>query len=502
MEDDNLLNVDPDADRIERAIASGIVVHPSTARPHAMVRVPSTPPSAEATAQDAPVQRIYLPTFAPGSVALPAATRVNVSGNDERLGIDVRMQVIQASTVHVRIASALDSGQTVRAVLVRTDAVIDRPFRSSVEPDGLIRFAGVPPGTYTLYGETTPAYTGRDAAPPAGQPGPQARWGSTALAVAGPLTSVMLPLQPSRSVSGVVMFDMERRPDLIRTSFMVHVIRAGADGGWLAHPQARIAADGRFTITDVPGGPFSLRVYGAPMKSAIIGNQDTLDFPIEFAGDRDITDAVITLTDKPSLLSGTLRDIGGAPACDYAIVVASSDPRYWTAGSRRVAVAHPDADGRYALSNLPAGSYQIGAVADFEEGAQFDPEFLRTLQRGAVLVTIGDGARVTQDLRVRPRLSPDRVELPLQRLAIERLQRQAGEPRDACVEFPECGLEGAEPLVIGSIDRGRILETPMRGDRLAWPDRTDFPGGVIADREHEVERRRTCSRELVPALAA
>jgi hypothetical protein len=137
------------------------------------------------------------------------------------------------------------------------------------------------------------------------------------------------------------------------------------------------------------------------MKSSIVSGQDTLDFPLEFTGEHDVTDAVLTLTDQTSELSGTLTDSAGKPAVDYMIVVAASDSRYWAPGSRRVAIARPSPDGRYVLRSLPPGVYQIAAVIDLEPGAQYDPEFLRSVARASWPVTINEGGKVAQDLRVK-----------------------------------------------------------------------------------------------------
>ena len=56
--------------------------------------------------------------------------------------------------------------------------------------------------------------------------------------------------------------------------------------------------------------------------------------------------------------------------------------------------------------------------------------------------------------------------------------------------------------LVAALDGGRILDAPVRGHRLPGPDRADLAGRAVADREDEVERRRTGLRELVPALAA
>jgi len=83
------------------------------------------------------------------------------------------------------------------------------------------------------------------------------------------------------------------------------------------------------------------------------------------------------------------------------IVVAASDNRYWMPGSRRIVVTRPSQDGRYTIRSLPPGDYLIAAVSDLENGGQYDPEFLRTLPAVALPLTIIEGGKVTQDLRVK-----------------------------------------------------------------------------------------------------
>jgi len=85
----------------------------------------------------------------------------------------------------------------------------------------------------------------------------------------------------------------------------------------------------------------------------------------------------------------------------YSIIVAPSDNRFWMPGSRRIVVMRPGTDGRFIVRSLPAGSYHVAAVIDLESGGQYDPEFLRTVVQASVLVTLADGGKVAQDLRVK-----------------------------------------------------------------------------------------------------
>ena len=132
----------------------------------------------------------------------------------------------------------------------------------------------------------------------------------------------------------------------------------------------------------------------------MVNGEDTLDFPLDFTGEQDISDAVLTVTDKSTELSGLLSDSVGKPGSDYTIVLAASDERFWTPSSRRVVTSHTGADGRYMFRNVPPGAYLLAAVTDLESGAQYDPEFLRSLNGASLRVTLSEGGKLTQDLRI------------------------------------------------------------------------------------------------------
>jgi len=110
---------------------------------------------------------------------------------------------------------------------------------------------------------------------------------------------------------------------------------------------------------------------------------------------------VLTMTDSASVLEGTLTDAAGKPVRDHTMVLASTDARFWVPGTRRIATSHPGPDGRYTFSALPPGTYFLAAVQDLDNGAQFEPDFLRELSRASVPVTITEGGKTVQDLRIR-----------------------------------------------------------------------------------------------------
>jgi hypothetical protein len=146
-------------------------------------------------------------------------------------------------------------------------------------------------------------------------------------------------------------------------------------------------------------GQYFFRAPGV-MKSAVVDGVDTLDLPLEVTGERDITNAVLTVTDRLTELSGRLLDAAGQPGVDYTIVLASEDSRHWIPGSRRIFIIRPGTDGRFSVANVPAGGYYLAALTELENGAQYDPVFLKELAGASMRITVTEGGRHVHDIRV------------------------------------------------------------------------------------------------------
>ena len=138
---------------------------------------------------------------------------------------------------------------------------------------------------------------------------------------------------------------------------------------------------------------------GWTLKSSTIAGQDTLDIP--FTLRNSAADAVVTLTDAPPELSGTVLDSSGQPAPDYSVVVFPADRQYWTPQSRRIQSVRPSAAGKYIVPQ-PAcsGRYLIAAVVDVEPGESFDPNYLQQLVGSSLKITVGQGEKKIQDVAV------------------------------------------------------------------------------------------------------
>ena len=148
-----------------------------------------------------------------------------------------------------------------------------------------------------------------------------------------------------------------------------------------------------------------MNVAGVPpvwsMASVITNGRDAMDFGLELKPGEDSAAAVVTLTDRSTAISGTLQDANSRPASDYTVVAFASDAAYWLPKSRRIQATRPSTDGRYSFHGLPPGDYRLAVVPDVEPGQWFDPAWLRQIGTASVAVTLGAGATVTQDVRVK-----------------------------------------------------------------------------------------------------
>jgi hypothetical protein len=170
------------------------------------------------------------------------------------------------------------------------------------------------------------------------------------------------------------------------------------------------AADGSFSLTSLLPGAFRLtatppgqRPDGSSpwaLKSVMVNGRENADAPIEIKPNTNLTDVVITFTDRVSEISGTLMDAAGRPSPNFAIIVFPADRALWTSGSRRAKAARPASDGTYKILGLPAGNYLLVAVTDFEASDLSDAIYLTQLAAVASPIALADGEKKTQNLKL------------------------------------------------------------------------------------------------------
>ena len=375
----------------------------------------------------------YAPVYYPGTTNPASAVTVAVGASEEKSGVDFQSVVVPVSRVEgVVTAGSGTLPANVQLTLVNAGFDVPglSPGNTRADQQGAFRFSNVPPGQYTVFARSTivagreggpggrgPA-AGRGGAAPGGRGeplvargrinGPDAdpirMWGTADVAVDGRgQANVVVTLQPGVPVSGRIVFDGASAQPAALTSMRVSLaplpsgereIASGADG--------RVDAEGRFTISSVIPGRYRLGASGGGpgwvVASSTLDGQDAFDFPVEVRG--AIGGATVTLTDRPSEVSGLITNAQSQPVLDYTLILYPGEQRYRVPFSRRVFSVRPATDGRYTFRNIPPGEYRLVPVLDPEPGVVYDPAFLQQLDGGAISVTVAAGEKKEQSLRV------------------------------------------------------------------------------------------------------
>ncbi len=334
----------------------------------------------------------FAPMYHPAAIARDEAATILLGAGEERSGIDVMLRPVPTASVAGVLSRPDGTPQSGAQVSVMdplsSSGGVFKSTRSGF--DGEFVIGGVPPGRYLVQSVTYPE--GLSAA--------------AEVVMVGRDVPLSLVLAPPMTVSGRIVFDgTSEAPDFNTVQLWLGRRPQPIFGG----PGLDRTPDGRFVFPRVPTGTYTLRINGRPpagwaLRSVMLGDIDVSDIPFEIAPNQHIEGIVMTLTDRPAEISGTLQTESGEPAPEYTLVVFSADPRYWVAGTRRTRHVRPDVQGRYIAGDLPAGDYLIAAVTDLEDGQWNDPALLAELAAsGPIKITVVEGDRKVQDIRISAR---------------------------------------------------------------------------------------------------
>jgi hypothetical protein len=228
----------------------------------------------------------------------------------------------------------------------------------------------------------------------------QGQWASTDVTVNGAdVSGVVLRMQPGLSVSGTVTVAATARVDMSRARVQLGTT-AGAPGFFVtANPDAQ----GAFRFDGVPPGRYSISLPtlpgGAVARSAMSGDVDLLDTPVDVGPGGSISGISITVTDVRTELGGILTNAAGQPASHLYVLAYSQDRAHWNRNSRRILSARAGEDGSYTISGLPAGNYFLCALTEIDTTLQFEAEYLDQLVPASLKITLAEGEKKVQHLR-------------------------------------------------------------------------------------------------------
>lgn len=383
---------------------------------------------------------VYPATFYPSAHAISNATVLTVGAGEERTGTDFHLKPVPSVRVSGRLVGGDGEEANTALSLVpaaAADAQRDYDLATATtfaDATGAFTFLGVPQGEYTIRvlkvpprpvitgstmttviqtgsGGMISSSTGVGPTPPPPIPPEPTWWARVPVTVADrEVTGLTVTLQRGARLSGRIEFEgAGERPtgDRMRT---VSVTIEQADGRTSSTSQFTLQrgvvdAAGQFKTYQLPAGQYVIRaagVAGWTMKSATVNGRDAADTPFDL-NDDDVSNIVVTFTDRISELSGTARSAKG-PDETGTVFLFPADPSLWTdtgPAPRRFRTARAGTDGKFRFPSLVPGDYYAVATAGGAPADWQDPRFLQRLAAVASRITIAEGEKKSFDVEMK-----------------------------------------------------------------------------------------------------
>jgi uncharacterized protein (DUF2141 family) len=375
---------------------------------------------------------VYPTAYYPSAATANQAGTVPVRSGEERSGIDLQIRPVRGVSVSGTLIGPEGPAATTGLRLVQpADEALEPVDVATAMTDatGAFTFPAIPAGSYLLrvvrvprppvnvddMTRVTPSGTMTISSTPRPAAGPPAISPDATLVAQIPLsvgdrdmTGLVVPLAAGPRVSGRIEFEGTIERPAGRAITGMRITLDPADGspsgdGTLALETGRSEESGDFRTYGVPPGRYVVRVSVLPagwfLKSALYQNRDVADLPLELVS-KDVSGVVITFTDRPSSIAGTVRGADGPDPTAVVLAYPVESAAWSSSGalSRRMRTARAAKDGSYSLQTLPAGDYYIVAVREDQVGEWQDPALLQALSRYAQTVRLADGEQKTQNL--------------------------------------------------------------------------------------------------------
>lgn len=329
---------------------------------------------------------------------------VELTPGEERGGIDITFDIVELSSIDLSItgASALELGH-LSAWINATSPAAEFIEQLGRQPDGRWQIRDLPPGRYSVDVHADafshPEHTGMR----------ELVGRADVLVLPGADLPVRIEVSPR--IKGTIHLEFAETGQAGRPEDMMFL-------GILTDASAQSAEQGtRIDFMPWGGSSTSWNVWPGtyrvvPLESAdwfmtsvtvdgdeVLGRRFTLD-------EHSRGDVIVRLakTVAPAIV-GRTTDAAGTRTFDNAVIVFPQDRQSWTADAVRVTA--PDAQGRFAISGIPAGAYLV-ATRPLRARERIDAQMLRLLSATATPVKVTGGLAVHLTLLTANATSPAR----------------------------------------------------------------------------------------------
>lgn len=348
----------------------------------------------------------YVTTFFPNAATSTEAATIAIGSGEDRTGVDLAIRLVPT----VRVSGMLTGPEGparhmgVSLVPAGTDPFVADGIiataTAAIDQNGAFTLLGVPAGSYTLTSTRTSIMRTGPTLPPM-------LWATQPVTVdRADLTGLELVLRPGLTMSGRLEFAGSKPAPAGQELQQFSVALAPAmTANAPRSSMVSVMTDGTFvTPGDLPGRYLATVVPGSPgwmLRSVRYNGRNIADESVELTSS-DLAGVVVTFTDAPAKLTGTIVDAKGAPDPLAAVIIVPADVDGWRRGElnpRRMRRTAATKDGTFALGSLPAGQYYVVAVDDAVTDQWTDSRFLERLIVGATKLTIAEGETRTVALK-------------------------------------------------------------------------------------------------------
>jgi uncharacterized GH25 family protein len=352
------------------------------------------PPPASATGR----LSVYRTTYFPSATTAGEATPITVRSGDERTDLTITLRPAPAVRISGRLVTPDGSTPPPTAIRLTGEAmsnVVTRSLPSGPadvgfetvtglsDAAGRFTLLGVPPGEYLITeADSFLSRTAREGRTP--------YWVAQRVTVGNEdLEDLVVNLRPALRVDGRIELrgGSAEQPVPPIVSFETPFGQAG-----FAAERTRDVPNGFSTVA--PGGQYIARPVetgGWFVESVTTGGKDVTDRAFDLDAD---TSLVVTYTNQPSKVSGTVKDTRGNTSPNAEVLVFPADPMQWVGygkSPRTIKSVSASMSGEYTFAHLPPGDYNVIAIDAAESDGWKDPRTLEMLAGRAMKLTVAAG---------------------------------------------------------------------------------------------------------------
>jgi uncharacterized GH25 family protein len=315
----------------------------------------------------------YVGTYFPGTTDIQQAQAVEVKPAGDVGGFVIHLQ--KSRVVRVKGTLAGPDGKPLKsAQIMLMSGARPGSMRMSMvnDPEGKFEIANVAPGAYLAMTMQMTGASPTMTMQPLFVPNEN-------------MTDVKLGVAAEGSLQGRLVVSGDGKVVLKGIGIML----AGDEDAPVMPSMGTVTESGAFTLTKVASAPHVFSVSrlpaGAYLKSVLWNGRDILGQSLDLSAGTGGDLQVILGTDGGSIDAAVSHD--DKPVSDATVVLLPEDPtRRYTETTHSQST---DEKGHAAFKDVPPGNYLLFAWEKVEQGAWFDPAFLKAAASEATKVTIG-----------------------------------------------------------------------------------------------------------------